>query len=273
MPDDAEKLLGRQIGPLPAGGWVVALFGGGIIAYYIWKRQKSSSAAAAAAGASQTTPSSSTQGVPGATGDLGSGALGLGSVLSLPNGVAFQSGFAPSLQPSSPFTTDAQWSTAATSQLIQAGYDALTVNKALSDYINGNTMTAQEQQILDVALKAVGPPPIPPTPSNQSLPFIPPQGETNLINGNPSAGFWYGPNGPNVGQGQNYQDAQGNTYSWIQNPVAAGNLLAAGIPLYFQPSPGTFAPYTAGENLGPSGAALFVRNSSPSGVGVIPGTS
>lgn len=64
---------------------------------------------------------------------------------------------------STPITSNSQWITAAENALASQGYLPATVQAALGVYLAGGTLTAQQSQIVQAAIAAVGQPPSPPS--------------------------------------------------------------------------------------------------------------
>lgn len=60
--------------------------------------------------------------------------------------------------------TNQDWSKAAQKDLVQKGHDPAESASACANYIAGNTLTASQTQLIDVALRDIGP--LPETPSN-----------------------------------------------------------------------------------------------------------
>lgn len=163
--------LGKEIGPLPLGAWVVVVAGGLGIAYYS-KTHASTSA----------DPAIDTSGQAG----VGDGTVG-GWIPTSPDTSA--SGNAAGA--SAPTTND-EWAYQAKQFLIGKGYPATTVQSAIDKYVNGITPSIQEYTLVGIALAAIGPLP-------QTLPTGPVEPTTPIDSGGtqtPAAGStrgygWY----------------------------------------------------------------------------------
>ena len=129
--DDVKKSLSHKIGPLPVGVWIAAIAGGLLIAYFVRKR---SAAGDAAAGDERNTDTA-----PG----VGGGALGVGGVVDMTQ------------RP----TDNQSWLNIAVERLVGKGYNPLVVYSALSRYLAGGTLSAQDQAIVSAAIRELGPPP------------------------------------------------------------------------------------------------------------------
>ncbi len=124
--------LTKKIGPLPGYAYVMA-FVGIYAVYYIWQKKTAAPASAVMPETMSMDPSS-----------IG-GAASAG-IIQTPNGTP-------------PVTTNAQWARVAAMELVNSGDDPLSVDAALSDYLNGKALSPTEQQIVAKALQLIGQPP------------------------------------------------------------------------------------------------------------------
>src|SRR6201989_1504914 len=131
--------LGKQMGPLPLGAWVVVVGGGLGIAYYT----KTHSTPAATAD-----PSIDTSGQPG----VGDGTVG-GWIPTSPATAGTGDNVAGTTAP----TTNDEWAYQAKQFLIGKGYPATTVQSAIDKYVGGITPSIQEYTLVGIALAAIGP--------------------------------------------------------------------------------------------------------------------
>lgn len=138
--------LTRKIGPLPVYAWagiiiVIAL------AYRWYSNRQAANTAAASTSSGAANTSGDASGVGGVTGAgsgfSGSSTGGSGTVVTGPQGA----------------TTNSQWASLVLQAFVAAGADPTTVSNALTDYLNGNSLTAAEQAIVNQALTQFGPPP------------------------------------------------------------------------------------------------------------------
>lgn len=147
--------LGKQIGPLPLGAWIVVVAGGLGIALYTRK--------------APTTPTVVTD----TSTDPGVG-TGPGWIAVPPPTTA------PTSADTAP-TSNEEWSRQAINYLIAQGYDPATSDSAIRKYIENRTPTVQEFALIRVALRHFGSPPIPlpaPTEPAPSIPTLPAPGGT-----------------------------------------------------------------------------------------------
>lgn len=153
--DDFTSGLKQKVGPLPLGVWIMAVGAGIAIAWYMRRN-------AAPAVPTGTESQDFTQG--GNT-DTPSGAGNLGS-----------SGVAP--LPSAPADND-EWLQRATDALLaKGGTSPAVVSAALSAWLGGESLDDQERAIVDMAIRAVGNPPVAPPPAANkppNPPVVPPR--------------------------------------------------------------------------------------------------
>jgi len=143
--------LGKQVGPLPLGAWIAVVGGGLAIGWYF-----SSGSAKSAGKAEGEVPLT----------ESGVGAGGQQFIYEPPETVD---------TPSSAITNNTQWYTKAVSHLIAAGYDPGTVISAISKFLSGLTRTAQEQELINRAVRDIGAPPeTVPLPDATTPPIKPP---------------------------------------------------------------------------------------------------
>lgn len=139
--------LGKQIGPLPLGGWLIAVAGGVGIA--VWSRTRG--------GEEEPVIVEDTSGEPG----VGEGAATPGFIpINPPNTT-------PGDNVTETYESNAEWARAAIAYLIAQGYDAGIANSAITKAISGgqdvegNKMSIQEWTLWTIALKKLGSPPEP----------------------------------------------------------------------------------------------------------------
>lgn len=139
----AKLQLGKMIGPLPLGGWAAVVAGGLGIGFYARKR-------AAAAPANQALPAAGDGGTP--TG----GFFTTGPSL-LPSNLP------TALEPPASIDTNVAWHREATRKLVAAGFTAYLADQTLAKYLAAQEgLTADEQAIVETAIRSTGPPPSPP---------------------------------------------------------------------------------------------------------------
>lgn len=124
--------LGKQVGPMPLGAWLVLAVGGIGLATF---RKKTAPAAKPY--------------VPIAADSIGTG----------PGWTAVVPPSAGPISPSSAITTNGAWGIAAITFLIAHGIQPTMADAAVRNYLAGQPLDAQAQAIIDTALKEFGPPP------------------------------------------------------------------------------------------------------------------
>jgi len=146
--------LGKKVGPLPLGVWLLAVGGGLAVAYYL--NRSNGSAPADSSGA----------------GDFGSATSATGT--------GANSVWAANQPPGSPSTpsisTNVQWEQAASDYLLGIGADPALVDSAMRKYLFNQPLSQQEQAIINAAIRQFGLPPEPLPPVTGSDPG---QGTTN----------------------------------------------------------------------------------------------
>lgn len=149
MPDMPD--LGKKVGPLPIGAWVVVVAGGLAVGYYINNKQKKSAPAE-----QQLTESG----------------VGTGGGTFLPINP-------PSTTPDETVPeTNQSWGNKAITWLIAQNINANTANSAVTKFLSGQTLDAVESAAIAMVLGRFGPPPE----GTSSPPDNPaPSAPTNLV--------------------------------------------------------------------------------------------
>lgn len=154
--------LGKQIGPLPLGAWVVVVSGGLGIAFYARKQN---------AADANATPVEDTSGQPG----VGDGSVG-GWVPQQPPTST------PQTDPKDSVTDNDAWYRYVFSELVARNYDSTLVDSALRKYLAGlsSKLSVSEWVIIRMALAIMPPPsPIPAQPDDPNPPGAPIPPPTN----------------------------------------------------------------------------------------------
>ncbi|MFG3244846.1 hypothetical protein [Streptomyces sp. NPDC048157] len=149
--------LGKKIGPLPVGIWILAVGGGLIFAYYM-----RSNSSASDTGADETAPD---------TGGTGTGSWPYG----VPNGVGQWNNGGDGQEDDDDKgtlpTTNEQWQRRAVQVLVGLGYEAVAVDRAIGAYLGGDSLTTIQRAIINEAILRIGPPPVsPPPPTSPDKP-------------------------------------------------------------------------------------------------------
>lgn len=133
----------KKIGPLPGWAWLVIVVGSAY-GWYYWKGGHSVGASAPAPASLSTDTGAGTY--TGATTDTTGTSAFNGSVNTTPAGAA-------------PSTTNAQWARNVADGLVTSGANPTDVSNAISAYLNGQTLTATQNAIINTALRQYGQPP------------------------------------------------------------------------------------------------------------------
>lgn len=138
--------LGKQVGPLPVGAWIVVV-GAGLGVSYLAFRNK---------GGGEPTP------------PLVNPGTGLG-------GGGFEQ-IKPPSEPAGPKppATNEEWAKRCIDWLIAQGHDAAVSDSALRKYLTNAKLSVQEYTLVKLALQHFGSPPVPLPPSEVPPPEIPP---------------------------------------------------------------------------------------------------
>jgi len=145
------EFLHKQIGPLPVGGWLVVVGAG--LAFAWWRKR------------STPTSSPSSESELSNMTDPGIGNLGLLSLLN--KGVTGQ--------PTAGTTDNVSWYRDALNKLLAKGYSTSLADTALRKYVQGMSLSREEQAVIDLAISLAGPipsPPPPPAPSAEPVQTI-----------------------------------------------------------------------------------------------------
>lgn len=135
--------LGKQVGPLPIGGWIAVVGGGLVVGYFINKGQAQQDAAA-----QQT--------------QLTESGIGTG-------GSQFIYDEPENMKPQGPDVekTNDQWGREVTNWLIGRGVDPYKADNMVRKYLSGEPLNAEERGMINLALTHFGAPPEPLPPVDQ----------------------------------------------------------------------------------------------------------
>ncbi len=163
--------MGKAVGPLPLGAWVVVV--GGSLGYAYYRRR--TTAAVAATTLPQTETGSGTN-------QSGVGASGFVNAQQIP------------VNSGTPITTNEEWATQSINYLIAKNYDPNLADSAIRNYLQSFQLSSTEYALVRVALEHFGSPPtplpnapgppvvIPPPPIQTPPPPPPPPGPAPLPN-------------------------------------------------------------------------------------------
>ncbi len=179
--DSIPDALETRVGPLPVGAWLAAAAAGVVVGILLLRRRRSSSTPA---GEPETPATADAAGSPFLPSSfiVGGGMAATGSSGS-PSGVTSAA--------AGGYSDNAAWQRAAVQALIAAGYDGTTATDALSRYLESQSLTPQQNSLVNIALQRVGPNPDPvpaaptPPPSTTSggtqAPSSPPTGYPSTL--------------------------------------------------------------------------------------------
>lgn len=175
-----KAALGKKLGPLPAGVWIVIAV---VIFYYVSKRQKGG------AGGQETDSAGNVGTIDPQTGyvygspedraALGSAASGLGTDTDTGTGGSTVSGG---------YADNNAWAVAAINYLVSIGVDAVSANAAITQFLASQKLTPQQQGEVNLAIQRIGPPPSPPEPGGSPPPIVTPPSSSTYAS-NPPTGF------------------------------------------------------------------------------------
>lgn len=150
--------LSKQIGPLPAGGWLVAIVGGVGVAVFIRRRANNAESYDAGLEAGEeSVAGDATDGLDGRGFQNGESLTNQGSGNLYRNG-----GYAVPPTNNTPIRTNAEWKSRASTQLMLRGYVPWLVYAAIERWFAGKRLSGAQQNIINEAIGLVGPPPRPP---------------------------------------------------------------------------------------------------------------
>lgn len=213
--------LGKQVGPLPLGMWLLVGGGGLGVAYIINKGMAKSAAKASEPSSTQLTES-------------GVG-LGGGQLIYNPPTTG-----TPDATPE----TNQTWGIKVTNWLVARGIVATTADNAVRKYLTGNVLAAAELAMLNLAIAQFGVPPEPLPPVDQPDPETPPP---------PSGTAPTGPVGLRVNPATRRNDivwshsGQNVTHFWVEAKVRVnGSTIRQRIEAYPYPNTYVWSHHLAG---------------------------
>ena len=167
-------IFSQKVGPLPAIAW--AGIGLGAYLLYRWYAKKKSGGTPVTA---TSTANPSTAGVDTSAADYASPTSGYSATDGTELGTLAGT---TDLNSTGTPTTNSQWALYAEDQLAGLGtYSPVDITQAIQDFLNGNPLSASEQEIINAALKSYGEPPQGVNSVNLTVPV----GGTGALNGTP----------------------------------------------------------------------------------------
>jgi hypothetical protein len=167
--------LGKKIGPLPLGVWLVIAAG---IFWFVMKSNKEGGGGPQTDGAGNVgTINPNTGYVYGSPEDkaaLGSGSSSLGTSGESGTGGATVGG---------QYVDNSAWAVAAINYLVSIGVDATSANAAITQFLGSQQLSSAQQGMVNLAIQRLGAPPTPPEPGGSPPPVVtPPTSSTFAIN-------------------------------------------------------------------------------------------
>lgn len=183
-----KKALTKKLGPLPVAAWIVIA---AVIFYYVSQRKGSGS------GGQETDPAGNVGEINPATGYVygsaedraaaGQASSGLGTDTDSGTGGSTVGGV---------YADNNAWAVAAINYLVSIGIDAVSANAAITSYLSSQTLTTQQQAIVNMAIQRLNSPPSPPEPGTSVPPVVTPPNSSTYAT-NPPTGFTAGGATPN----------------------------------------------------------------------------
>jgi Fibronectin type III domain/LysM domain len=215
--------LGRKVGPLPLGVWLVAALG-----IYLYMAHRAN-----ATGGGTTDPAGNVGTIDPATGYVyGSpqdqAALNAGSGGSGGGGSSDSGGSGATV--AGQYPDNPSWARAAVNYLVARGIDDVAANEAIQQWLSSQQLTPEQQADVNLAIQGIGAPPQLPGPVGSQPPPIvtPPSGVVYATN--PPTGLASsGATGNTVGLKWNATtNATGYTVRWGTTPAASDGNLSVG---------------------------------------------
>lgn len=168
----AFDFLGTKLGPAPIGLWGLGFL---VIWYYLQSKKKPAAAAGGAAPNQQVDPAGNVGSIDPSTGYVYGSPEDQAAIASNANaggssgggggsGSAAGSGSTTAGQ----YATNADWSRAALNYLVGLGIDPTVASQALQQYLSSQTLTTNQQGIVNLAIQGLGAPPELPTAAQQN---------------------------------------------------------------------------------------------------------
>jgi hypothetical protein len=175
--------LGKKIGPLPLGVWLVIAAG---IFYYIYKKNNAGSSTSG----QQTDPAGNVGTINPATGYVAGSAEDQAALSSGSSGLSTgsDSGSAGGSTVAGQYADNNAWAVAAINYLVSIGVDATSANTAVTQFLSSQTLTTQQQGEINLAIQRLGAPPSPPEPGGNTTPIVTPPSSATYAT-NPPTGF------------------------------------------------------------------------------------
>lgn len=173
--------LGKKIGPLPLGVWLIIAAG---IFYFVMKSNQGSGEGGpqtdGAGNVGTINPNTGyVYGSPEDRAALGASSSSLGTSGESGTGGATVGG---------QYSDNSAWAVAAINYLVSIGVDATSANSAITQFLGSQQLTTEQQGMVNLAIQRLGAPPTPPEPGTSPPPVVtPPTSSTFAIN--PPTGF------------------------------------------------------------------------------------
>lgn len=181
--ENIADFVTRKVGPFPVWAYGLLFVG----AWYYLERRKSAAASSTSAAAGTTVAAASTIGTDPA-GNTGEIDPETGYVYGSSEDLAALQQQTSSTSSSGQYSDNNAWATAAINYLVGLGDDPTVANTAIEAYLGSQTLTVNQQALVNSAVQALGAPPQPPSPSQSTGVVAPPGGATTYAT-NPPTGL------------------------------------------------------------------------------------
>ncbi len=174
--------LGKKIGPLPLGVWLIIAAG---IFYYIYKKNN-----AGGSSGLQTDPAGNVGTINPATGYVAGSSEDTAAMASGGSGLGTgtDTGSTGGSTTAGQYADNNAWAVAAINYLVSIGVDATSANTAVTQFLSSQTLTTSQQAEINLVIQRLGAPPSPPEPGGSTTPIVTPPSSSTYA-ANPPTGF------------------------------------------------------------------------------------
>jgi hypothetical protein len=211
--------LTKKVGPLPLWAWIAAA----VVIVWYFERQNKAAAASAAGSTGMVTDPAGNQCASGDIDNLTGYCTGTSEDLAAiaqqqqaSSGSSTTGSSSGSTSGAQTFADNNAWGIAAIAYLESTGIPATAANQAIQDFLASNPLTSQEQNYVNLAIAAIGPPPVLPGPIVSTSPTG--TGSTSPPGGS-GTGSGSGGGGSGSGSGTGTGTGSGSTQVAVPNVV------------------------------------------------------
>lgn len=172
-----KALFSKKVGGIP----LPVFIGAGILLYLYLRKKNAGSGASSST--SQTDPAGNVGTIDPATGYVEGSSEDTAALAANNNGSGSTDSSSNNSTTAGQYATNEDWARAAINFLVGIGVDATSANSAITQYVDSQTLTTEQQGDVNLAIQALGSPPDPPEPGNAPPPVVtPPSGTTYATN-------------------------------------------------------------------------------------------